>query len=65
MRSILPDIAKVNTAAWGAIGVTRAGIIQMAELVHDVGSALLIIASLSYTIWKFRKDYKKRSAEED
>lgn len=49
------DIAKVHIAAWGTIGVTQAGLIRLAETVQAVGNALLVLAALGYTLWKWWK----------
>lgn len=50
------DIAKVQLVAWGTIGITQAGVIRLAETVQAVCSALLVVVSLGYAIWKWAKD---------
>ena len=43
------DVFKVNTVAWGTIGLTQSGVIYMADLATAVGTAILVLASVIYT----------------
>jgi hypothetical protein len=49
---IVLDLLKVNTVAWGTIGITQSGILHMADLATAVGTALLVLASVIYTTAK-------------
>lgn len=55
------DVVKVQCVTWGTVIFTQAGIIQLAETIQAVGSALLVVLSLIYTGWKFWSDYEKRN----
>lgn len=55
------DVVKVQCVTWGTVILTQAGIIQLAETIQAVGSAMLVVLSLIYTAWKFWSDYEKRN----
>ena len=57
------DVIKVNIIAWGTVGFTQSGVLQMAEIVQAVATVALILVSLVYTMVKLHRAIREMQWE--
>jgi len=61
------DIKKIQSVAAATVttlGLSWAGVIRAAEALQAIGGFVLVVISISYSLWKWNRDIRKHAKKE-